>query len=132
MTEKNLGGRPAHQATQQNKQMVEALAGFAIPTERIAEVLGITKPTLFKHYADEVRRGGAMVEAKLVGNLLKIASGADGTALRAITFALNCRFGWSAYAPRPETKEEPLGKKEMQEREANHAHEGSEWGNLLQ
>ncbi|MGA7451916.1 MAG: hypothetical protein WBW73_11795, partial [Rhodoplanes sp.] len=53
--------------------------------------------TLRKHYATELQRGAATVEAKLVGNLLKLASGSDGTALKAIMFALQCRFGWSLY-----------------------------------
>ena len=52
---------------------------------------------LRKHYTTELQRGAATVEAKLVGNLLKLASGSDGTALKAIMFALQCRFGWSLY-----------------------------------
>ena len=70
------------------------------------------------------------VEAKLVGNLLKLASGSDGTALKAITFALQCRFGWSLYAPPP--PERPLGKKEQLQMEAETAHAGNSWGELLQ
>jgi hypothetical protein len=42
-----------------------------------------------------------VVEAKLIGNLFRIACGNDGTALKAIMFSLHCRFGWSEYAPAP-------------------------------
>lgn len=123
--------RPAHEPTQQSRQTVEALAGFAIPTAKIADVLDISQPTLLKHYSREIQRGAAVVESNLVGNLMRIAKGSDGTALKAIMFALNCRFGWSQYVPRPDVKEEPLGKKEQAEREARSAHEGSDWGNLV-
>lgn len=111
--------------------MVEVLSGFAIPTVKIAAVLNISQPTLFKHYPDELRRGGAVVEAKLAGNLLRLAQGNDGTALKATMFALQMRFGWSAYVPRP-VEERPLGKKEAAQIEAETAHEASDWSRLLQ
>ena len=110
--------------------MVEVLAGFAIPIDRICGVIGVAKHTLLKHYERELQVGAAKVEATLVGNLLALAKGKDGTALKAIMFALNCRFGWSAYVPRPET-EKPLGKKEAADLEAQHAHEESEWGSVV-
>jgi hypothetical protein len=110
--------------------MVEALAGFAIPTSKIADVLSISEPTLFKHYADEIQRGAAKVEANLVGNLLRLAGGSDGTALKAIMFALTCRFGWSQYAPRPAEAEKP-GKKEIAQMAAETAHQTSDWGELV-
>lgn len=110
--------------------MVEVLAGFAIPSAKITKVLGIDQKTLLKHFAAELERGAAVVEAKLVGNLLRLAGGNDGTALKAIMFALNCRFGWSAYVPRP-AEERPLGKKEIAQQEAERMPD-SDWGQLLQ
>lgn len=127
----NKAGRPAHAPDNKDRQMVEVLAGFAVPTAKIAAVLNITQATLFKHYRLEIQRGGALVEAKLVGNLLRLAGGKDGTALKAITFALQCRFGWSQYVPRPEA-DRPLGKKEVQQIAAETGHENTEWGHLLQ
>lgn len=111
--------------------MVEVLAGFAIPTAKIASVLDIAEATLFKHYRRELSRGSATVEAKLVGNLLRLAGGKDGTALKAITFALQCRFGWSQYVPRPDGgQDKPLGKKEAANMAAQSA--PPDWGRLLQ
>lgn len=110
--------------------MVEALAGFAIPIDKIADVLDIDKKTLLKHYEREIQRGAAKVEANLVGNLLRLAGGSDGTALKAIMFALTCRFGWSQYAPRPADVEK-LGKKEMAQIAAETAHQASDWGELV-
>jgi transcription initiation factor TFIIIB Brf1 subunit/transcription initiation factor TFIIB len=83
------------------RRFVEAMAGAGVPQREIAAVLAVTVPTLRKHYRDELRRGSALVQAKLVGNLLRIASGSDGTALKAIIFSLQCRFGWSRYLPPP-------------------------------
>jgi hypothetical protein len=123
-------GRLAHVPTDKDRQMVEVLAGFAIPQDKIGDVLDIDKKTLLKHYGRELRRGSAMVEAKLAGNLLRLAGGNDGTALKAIMFSLQCRFGWSQYAPAP-VQPKPLGKKKEAEIAAHTAHEASGWAELL-
>ena len=88
-------------------------------------MLGIDRKTVDKHYRSELQRGAAMVEARLVGNLLRIASGTDGTALKAIMFSLNCRFGWSQYAPAP------LGKQAEADLRAQTAPEESDWSGLV-
>lgn len=75
------------------------MAGAGLPQIEIAAVLAVTAPTLRKYYYAELSRGAAKVEAKLVANLLTIANGQGAMALRAIIFALQCRFGWSRYAP---------------------------------
>lgn len=124
-------GRPAHQPTAEQRRMVEAMAGFGIPVERIAKVIGIDYKTVQAHYAAEIDRGAATVEAKLAGNLLRLSNGSDGTALKATIFALTTRFGWSAYAPPPVAKEEPLGKKAALEIEAETGHKDTSWGALL-
>ena len=94
-------GRPPHQPTERDRKIVEALAGFGIPAAKIADVLGLGQSTLYRHYGEEMKRGSAMVEAKLTGNLLRLADGSDATALKAIIFSLTTRFGWSQYLPRP-------------------------------
>lgn len=117
--------------------MVEVLSGFAVTHNDICSALGITLPTLYKHYRKELDAGSAKVEAKLIGNLLALANRKDATGLRAICFALQTRFGWSAYVPRPERdsereKADPvLGKKEQALLDAQTAHLDSDWGNLV-
>ena len=91
--------RPKHEPSEQSREIVELLSGYGIPQDRIAPVLKISVPTLHRCYRDELDRGAAMVETQLVGNLLRLATGKDGTALKAIMFSLRCRFGWSEYAP---------------------------------
>ncbi|HSC93356.1 MAG TPA: hypothetical protein VLC73_00135 [Burkholderiales bacterium] len=89
MKTKDKGGRPGHAPDDRSRQMVEVLSGFGIPQDKIADVIGVDGKTLRKHYATELQRGAATVEAKLVGNLLKLAGGSDGTALKAITSPCN-------------------------------------------
>ncbi|MGX1258323.1 hypothetical protein [Sinorhizobium fredii] len=72
-----------------------------MPQAEIAAVIGVTEPTLRRHYRCELDRGAAKVEAKLVANLLNITNGKNGTALKAIIFSLQARFGWSKYSPPP-------------------------------
>ena len=72
---KDKGGRPAHAPDDRSRQMVEVLSGFGIPQDKIADVIGVDGKTLRRHYATELQRGAATVEAKLVGNLLKLAGG---------------------------------------------------------
>ena len=129
-------GRPKHEPDQRSRDIVEALSGYGIPTEKIASVMGISRPTLLKAYRSEIDRGAAVVEAKLIGNLLRLSGGSDGTALKAIMFSLQCRFGWSQYAlpqgsrfanvPEPER----LGKKEALNEAAKTAHIGTRFDHL--
>ncbi|WP_234889529.1 RNA polymerase subunit sigma-70 [Sinorhizobium meliloti] len=94
-------GRPAHEPAAITRRFVEAMAGAGVPQSEIASVLSVAVPTLRKHYRHELRRGAAVVETRLASRLMRIANGSDGTALKAIMFTLQCRFGWSRYAPPP-------------------------------
>lgn len=131
MVGKKTGGRQPYEPSDKDRKMVEALSGFGIPAEKIAHVVGVSLPTVHKYFAAELERGAATVEAKLAGNLLRLSNGSDGTALKATIFALTTRFGWSAYAPPPLPKEEPIGKKAAAQIEAQTAHEDTGWGQLL-
>lgn len=94
-------GRPAHEPSATDRRFVELLAGMAIPQATICGLLEIDRKTLRRHYRRELDRGAAVVEAKLVANLLRLAGGNDGVALKAVVFSLRCRFGWSPFAPPP-------------------------------
>jgi hypothetical protein len=127
MTGRKAAGRPSHHPTAEDRRMVEVLRGFGIPLEGICHSVGITKPTLLKHYAQELDVGAAKLEANLIGKLMRLSQGSDGTALKATMFMLCCRFGWSRYAPRLEAP----GKKEQADIDAQTAHETSDWGSLV-
>lgn len=130
MPTKPKAGRPTYVATDKDKNIVRMLTGFGIDQIKICEALDISGPTLRKHFKKEIRIGAAQVETQLIGNMLKLANGTDGTAFRANEFLLNCRFGWSRYAPPPVTREPVIGKKEQMERAAQTGHEETGWGDF--
>lgn len=100
MARKTLG-RPPHIPSLTDRRLVQMLAGEGVPQLEICRVLDISAKTLRKRYRRELDIGSAKLEAALVVNLLRIAGGNDGIALKAIRFALRARFGWSEYAPPP-------------------------------
>ena len=122
----------AYVPTDAQRNIVQVLSGFAVAQDRIAKLMEIDLTTLTKHYRKELDNGSIVVESKLIGNLLRIAAGSDGTALKAIMFVLQCRYGWSQYAPPPVERPEQLGKKEQLVREAHTGHRATSWGELLQ
>lgn len=108
-----MTGRPPYQPSDKDRRVVEMMAGWAIPEERIAKVLTIDPKTLRKHFAEELEVGHAKLEAQLAQNLLRIAQGHDRQSLIATIFALKSRFGW--VEQQPPVKEQPLGKKEARQ-----------------
>lgn len=131
------GGRPPHEPTREQRAMVETFAAFGIPQEDIARVIGITAPTLHKHYREELDLGLVKANAKVAQNLFTIATKQTREGLDAAKFWLRVRAGWSEYAPAPVAStaardvDEPLGKKAQADVDARTAHEGTEWGALL-
>ena len=74
---RNVGGRPEHRPSLKDRRVVTLLAGVGISQDQIAAALGFARKTLAKHYHEELRDGSAKVEAELVQNLVRLASG-DG------------------------------------------------------
>lgn len=124
MTER---GRPPYQPSDKDRRIAEAMAGWAIPHERIARVIGIDAKTLRKHFGAELEVGSAKLEAQLAQNLLRIAQGNDRQSLIATIFALKARFGWVETSPAP--REPPLGKKAQRQLNAEIATEAR--GNIF-
>ena len=125
--------KPSHEPTAQQRMLVETLSGFGVVQDKIAMIVGISLPTLHKHYRDELDIGRDKVESHLIGKLMKLANGDDGTALKAIIFMLTTKFGWTPYGPASHAYDEPpaLGKKEQANVDAETAHIGTPWEKLL-
>lgn len=123
-------GRPAYEPSEKDRRIAEMMAGWAIPQDRIAKLIGIDPKTLRKHFCEELELGSTKLEAQLAQNLLRIAQGSNRHALIATIFALKSRFGWvEAALP---AREAPLGKKEAAARRAEELLDGgSSWGDLL-
>ena len=76
-TEIDLGGRPPHAPTQEQRQQVETLSGYGIPQEDIGAFIGVAVETLMKHYPDEMKLGRIKADAKVAGSLFKKAISDD-------------------------------------------------------
>ena len=127
-------GRPPIVVAEKDRRVAALLAGLGVDQRNIAMALGIGHNTLAKHFRSELDNGKALVEARLAGNMFRMASGDNAHAYRAMVFLLRTRFGWSEYQPPVPVREraEPLkGKKEQQQEAAEVGHVGTEWDELL-
>lgn len=131
-TRQNRPGRKPHEPSQKDRRIVEAMAA-CIRQAEIAVVLGIDETTLRKHYRSELDRGLSVANAKVAGNLFKIATGTGREAVTAAIFWLKTRAGWSEYGPPARTSPAPekMGKKAAAQVEANQPPVDAEWADLV-
>ena len=96
--------REPHAPTEQTRAEVAALASFGVPQEAIGEYIGVSHPTLRKHYGDELRTASIKANAQVGRFLFRAASGqalksGDGATFadctRAAMFWAKTRMGWS-------------------------------------
>jgi hypothetical protein len=87
-------GRPSHRPDEDMRRQVEALAGYGVREDEIAEFIGIDPKTLRKHYRSELRRGHTKANAKVAENLYRRATGESREAVTAAIFWLKTRAGW--------------------------------------
>jgi hypothetical protein len=112
-------GRPPHIPTVGNRNKVIVLLALEWDEAKIAASLGITKPTLKKHYFRELKvkeEARARLEAELVVGMAAKALGGDVPAYREVRRVLDKADVGAAHAsfqsPRtPGAKSEKLGKK---------------------
>jgi hypothetical protein len=156
MTEKNPVGRPEHEPNETSRRQVEMMTAIGIPQDQIAMIIGVSEPTLRKHYPDEILVGFQRANYAVAMNMFRIATfrdrdrikvkNTDGTTrevevdskpnsatVEAAKFWLRMRAGWTDFDPPPPPKprEEKLGKKELAEIESENAAEGTPWSDLV-
>jgi AcrR family transcriptional regulator len=85
-------GRPAYEPTQRDREQVEALAGYGLRADQIADTIGVARSTLFKHFADEIKRGGAVASGRVHQTAYQMAT--SGRHPASTMFWLKCRAGW--------------------------------------
>jgi DNA-binding CsgD family transcriptional regulator len=86
--------RPSHRPDEDTRRQVEAMAGYGVREDEIAEFIGIDPKTLRKHYRSEQRRGHTKANAKVAENLYRRATGESREAVTAAIFWLKTRAGW--------------------------------------
>jgi hypothetical protein len=90
-----------HEPTDKTRSEVSALASFGIPQEDIAAYIGVSHPTLRKHYPDELNLSSIKANAAVGKYLFSLASGqaikngaTHGDCKAAAIFWAKTRMGW--------------------------------------
>jgi hypothetical protein len=89
------GGRKAFAPTEDQRKMVNVLASFGVPEKDIAEAIGVSEPTLRKHFKDTLRIAHVQANAKVAQSLFKKATGDGPQSVAAAIFWLKVRAGWN-------------------------------------
>lgn len=112
-------GRPPFAPTREQRDLVEEMAGFGVPFDDIARLIGCSAPTLRKYFEDELAAGTAKANLKVARTMYNRAIDEKGgrDSVIAGIFWLKCRAGWR------ETQSEGgiQGKKEAQAEAADQA-----------
>jgi len=117
-----------HEPNEQDRRTVETMSSHGIPHMDIARVIGLSLPTMYKWYKQELDTGATKANSMVAQSLYQKALGNGNGAVAACIFWLKVRAGW--IEPRPE--EAQPGKKELQQRTAATAGVGTEWANDLE
>lgn len=96
--EPDVGGRPPLVPSDEQRAMVQVMAGTLVPHATIARNIagGISVNTLKKHFADELENGPQQLLASLKGSVVRAANNGS---VRAQTWLLE-RLGGPEFAPR--------------------------------
>lgn len=91
----------AHKPTDENRIEVRTLASLGMPQDEIAAYIGISKPTLAKHYASELKLSSIKANATVGKYLFSLASGqaiskgaTHSDCKAAAMFWAKTRMGW--------------------------------------
>ena len=81
--------------TEEISKMVKSLSGIGSTHDMICSIANISKPTLYKYYAEEIEQGKASSTAKVANNLYRMATGEGKEALTACIFWLKTQCNWT-------------------------------------
>jgi len=83
-----------HKPTDKSRAVVKELGFAGVNQNLIAQALGITKPTLHKHYRDELDLTIAQRLGKVAANLYSLATKKDFRAAVPAMFIMKTQGGW--------------------------------------
>lgn len=117
-------GQPPHRPTDEQRRIVETMAGYGQSHDDIARLIGVDDLTLKRRYKTELELGPIKARAKVLQNYFRMASSENNW------FA--CRDWLNKYGRFDSDDLSKLGKKEIAMIEAQNAHEvDSEWAELV-
>ena len=100
MTIPKKRGRKPFVPTEKDRELVQQLVAFGTPQEQICTLIKgtndkpISKPTLIRHFREELNQGAVVANVKVAQNLYRIATGNGGGAVTAAIFWLKTRANW--------------------------------------
>lgn len=106
-------GRPEYAPTSEEREKVRVLKAGGMSNEAICEVIGISEPTLRKHFSSEIDRATANVRADLIMARYRSAMGGNVSAQNKMIEQVSANEAQERRAPK-EPKAPKLGKKEEQ------------------
>lgn len=124
MAEKKPRGRPEYAPTDEEREKVRVLKAGGMSREAIAEAIGISEPTLRKHFSLDMEIGAAKVTADVIMARYRAAIGGNVSAQNKMLDAVG------AVPPKPAKLPKP-GKKEVAQAEADRLPDDG-WGCILQ
>lgn len=87
-------GQPPHKPTAASRRLVSDLSGYGFPQEEICLYVGITKPTLRKHYKDEIAKAKVLKKFNVINNAYQKATDDDPRNNNILIFWLKTQCGW--------------------------------------
>jgi len=84
-------GQPPHEPTPASRNRVTVMAACGLSQDDIAAVIGISSPTVRRHYRRELDHAYSAIIARLAARLIAMADAGDE---RAIEFYLERQGGW--------------------------------------
>lgn len=104
-------GRPAYEPTDDDREKVRVLKAGGMSNEAVAEAIGISEPTLRKHFSSELDRATAKVRAELLMARYRAAMGGNVAAQNKMIDLVTAAGVQESRAP----KQPKLGKKEQRQ-----------------
>lgn len=97
-SEHKRNGRPPFEATDAQRKNVKAMAGYGFAQQDIADTIGISLPSLKKHFKAELKTGAITANAAVAQSLYQKATGTGPQAVTAAIFWAKTRMGWKETA----------------------------------
>lgn len=107
-------GRPEFAPTDEDREKVRVLKAGGMTNEAIAEVIGVSEPTLRKHFSYELDIATAKVRADLLMARYRAAMGGNVQAQNKMIEQVSANAAQRKVSPEKEEKKPKLGKKEEQ------------------
>jgi hypothetical protein len=132
MTEKKGRGRPEHEPSEENREKVRVLKAGGMSDAAIAEAIGISVPTLTKHYSLDIEVGSAKVTAEVMMARYRSALGGSVPAQNKMLETIGATPQKPRGRPTGVAAATKLGKKDQAQADAAGAHEDGRWSGLIQ